>query len=283
MLIGAGVTVLVQSSSITASALTPLCGIGVLKVEQMFPLILGADIGTTITALLASMVSSNVEALQVALCHVFFNITGASIWYIIPFMRKLPLTIANYLGKITRKWRQFPILLISIMFFLIPLLLLGISACFEKKKKGFTALGVFLLLLMLGAAFYTWIWWRYKGGKQNFSAGVTRRKRRAAAIMGLADDMDYIKVDLEYCKNEIGALKDFAGLIVTESKKHHLVLRPPGSEQHVEPEEERFELPPEERLDDQISLHGSIQSSPWINVLKDAGESIKGSLNAMRL
>lgn len=47
MAIGAGLTMLVQSSSITTSVLTPLVGIGVLPLEAMYPLTLGANIGTT--------------------------------------------------------------------------------------------------------------------------------------------------------------------------------------------------------------------------------------------
>jgi sodium-dependent phosphate cotransporter len=62
--IGAGITVLVQSSSITTSVLTPLVGVGCIQLEQMFPLTLGANIGTTVTGLLASLVSDSVEALQ---------------------------------------------------------------------------------------------------------------------------------------------------------------------------------------------------------------------------
>lgn len=60
MVIGCGVTVLVQSSSITTSTLVPLAGVGVLNLENMYPLVLGADIGTTVTALMAAMVSSKV-------------------------------------------------------------------------------------------------------------------------------------------------------------------------------------------------------------------------------
>ena len=66
----------VQSSSITTSVLTPLVGLGVIQLEQMFPLTLGANIGTTVTGLLAAMVTDSVEALQVALAHLFFNIFG---------------------------------------------------------------------------------------------------------------------------------------------------------------------------------------------------------------
>jgi len=75
MVVGCAVTVLVQSSSITTSALVPLAGVGVLKLEGMLPLVLGADIGTTITAFLAASVSDTVEALQIALVHMFFNVT----------------------------------------------------------------------------------------------------------------------------------------------------------------------------------------------------------------
>jgi sodium-dependent phosphate cotransporter len=88
MLIGAGITILVQSSSITTSVLTPL--VGALRLEQMLPLTLGANIGTTVTGLLAALLG-NENGMQVALAHLFFNITGIAIWYPIPAMRKVPL------------------------------------------------------------------------------------------------------------------------------------------------------------------------------------------------
>jgi sodium-dependent phosphate cotransporter len=50
MMVGAGITVIVQSSSITTSTLTPLVGMGALRLEQMYPLTLGANVGTTCTA-----------------------------------------------------------------------------------------------------------------------------------------------------------------------------------------------------------------------------------------
>merc|ERR1719229_661406 len=91
IVIGAGLTVLVQSSSITTSTLTPLVGMGVIPLEDMLPLTLGANIGTTFTGLMAALVSNKIDALQVALAHLFFNITGIIIFYPIPFMRKIPL------------------------------------------------------------------------------------------------------------------------------------------------------------------------------------------------
>ena len=74
MVIGAGITMVVQSSSITTSTLTPLVGMGALRLEQMYPLTLGANIGTTMTAIMASLVADEVESIQVALAHLFFNL-----------------------------------------------------------------------------------------------------------------------------------------------------------------------------------------------------------------
>jgi sodium-dependent phosphate cotransporter len=264
MIVGTGVTVLVQSSSITTSTLIPLAGVGVLHLEQIYPLTLGADIGTTFTALMAAMVSSNLGSLQIALSHLFFNLTGIAIWYPIPFMRHFVMNMARRLGKITRHWRSFPIPFIAVMYFLLPLLILGISTCFEKGTAGFTALGVFLLLLIFGGIAYFWFWWSCKSGKESCRACIRRRQRKSAAIKALADDMDFLKVDMEYCTNEIGRLKDFAGLPRTDEEGG-----PPQ-----EPEEEV--LPTEE--DEAVSLYESCQSTPWRNVLVNAAGSIQSDL-----
>jgi len=75
---GCGITSVIQSSSITTSTLTPLAGMGILSFEHMFALTLGANLGTTLTALTAAMVVSRngSDSLQAALVHVFFNVTG---------------------------------------------------------------------------------------------------------------------------------------------------------------------------------------------------------------
>jgi len=61
MVIGAGITIFVQSSSITTSVLTPLAGLDIIQLEVMFPITLGANIGTTVTGILAALVSSKVR------------------------------------------------------------------------------------------------------------------------------------------------------------------------------------------------------------------------------
>merc|ERR1719454_2866216 len=81
IVVGTGITLFVQSSSITTSVLTPLAASDIISLEQMLPLTLGANIGTTATSILASLVSSKVEAVQIAICHVSFNVLGILIWY----------------------------------------------------------------------------------------------------------------------------------------------------------------------------------------------------------
>merc|ERR1719352_1928415 len=66
MAFGALLTVAVQSSSITTSTFTPLVGLGVVTLEQMVPLTLGANIGTTVTAFLAALASGKKNAMQIS-------------------------------------------------------------------------------------------------------------------------------------------------------------------------------------------------------------------------
>merc|ERR1719261_472841 len=108
LLIGIGITILVQSSSVTTSALTPLCALGVLPLNKMLPLTLGANIGTTCTALIASLVSLKFGAVQIALCHFFFNVIAIIIWFPLPLMRNVPLEAARVLGLYASYYRASP-------------------------------------------------------------------------------------------------------------------------------------------------------------------------------
>ena len=66
-------TIAVQSSSITTSTLTPLVALDIITLEQMLPLTLGANIGTTCTAFIASVVSGSQDAIQVSHFQALFN------------------------------------------------------------------------------------------------------------------------------------------------------------------------------------------------------------------
>ena len=204
ILIGAGITIIVQSSSITTSALTPFVGVGALRLEQMLPLTLGANIGTTVTGLMASLVSDNVESLHVALCHLFFNITGILIWYPVPFMRNIPLNMARVLGKGTRVWRGFPIVYIFVCFALLPLILFGISSLFEQDSKGYVVLGsIIVVILGIGLIYFIYKW--VKGGlKERTIAGFERRQRAKQTYAALPDDMELIKSELARLREHTG-------------------------------------------------------------------------------
>jgi sodium-dependent phosphate cotransporter len=205
MLVGAVITMLVQSSSITTSTLTPLVGLGVIRLEQMYPLTLGANIGTTITGLLASMVSDSVDSIQVALCHLFFNISGIIIWYPIPSMRRVPLYFARQLGKATRVWKFFPAVYIAIAFFLLPIALLGVSSLFQAKTLGLTVLGSLIVIAIVLGLLYFAFKWRYRQGQEKCIDCVKQRQRKADTMKSLPDNMDYI---LE----ELVRIKEFTGL-----------------------------------------------------------------------
>ena len=132
IIIGLGITILVQSSSITTATLTPLAAVGLITLEDMLPLTLGANIGTTLTGIMgATVVTSNpVAAWQVALCHLFFNIFGIVMWYPIPRVRQLPLDGARWLGKMTthpKYGKVFPLVYTFTVFFIIPGICYGIA------------------------------------------------------------------------------------------------------------------------------------------------------------
>ena len=53
--VGAVITIIVRSSSVFTSTLTPLCGAGLVTLETAYPMTLGSNIGTTTTSILASL------------------------------------------------------------------------------------------------------------------------------------------------------------------------------------------------------------------------------------
>ncbi len=128
---GLVITVMVQSSSITTSLMVPLLGAGVVTLEQVFPFTVGANVGTTITAILAALSIGSPTALTVALTHLAFNVTGGVIIYGIPLVRRLPLFLARSMGNLAVRSRALAIMYILVAFFGIPLLLLFLTGAFD--------------------------------------------------------------------------------------------------------------------------------------------------------
>ena len=120
MLFGVIITIMVQSSSITTSLVVPLAGAGVLTLRQIFPFTLGANIGTTVTALLAA-ITGTVSALVAAFSHLLFNITGIVIIYCIPALRNIPLKCAEIISEQAMTKKYLPLLYLFFIFVLVPL------------------------------------------------------------------------------------------------------------------------------------------------------------------
>ena len=123
MLVGVVATVMVQSSSITTSLLVPLAGAGVLKLEQAFPVTLGANVGTTVTALLAALAATDVNAaagLTIALVHLLFNLSATLLIYPFGPFRRIPLRLARKLADVAVESRALAIGYILGLFYVIP-------------------------------------------------------------------------------------------------------------------------------------------------------------------
>lgn len=121
ILVGMAVTVAVQSSSITTSILIPMSAAGVISLRNAYPVTLGANVGTTITALLAAMAASGSDALTIALVHTWFNVLGIVILFGIPWLRPLPIRAAELLAELAVRRRSVAVGWTLGVFIIIPL------------------------------------------------------------------------------------------------------------------------------------------------------------------
>lgn len=121
ILVGLGVTAAVQSSSITTSILVPLVAAGVLSVPSAYPITLGANVGTTVTALIASLVVARPEGLTIALVHLLFNVFGILIFYPLPLLRHIPIRLAEGLAAAAIRRRTLVLAYVVVTFLLLPL------------------------------------------------------------------------------------------------------------------------------------------------------------------
>lgn len=115
--VGALATILVQSSSITTSLIIPLSAAGAVKLKRVFAYILGANLGTTVTGLIAASANPVANAVTVAIVHVAFNAIGTAIWY--P-LRGVPLRIARWYGRLASKSKRYALLFLVVVFVVVP-------------------------------------------------------------------------------------------------------------------------------------------------------------------
>lgn len=127
---GTLMTVMVQSSTTTTALVIPLAGSGKFSLRQIYPFTLGANIGTTLTALIAAFAFSGPEgqfALQAALVHLLYNLLAVSIIYGLPGLREVPLRGATLIGNLGAENKLYVALWVVGIFLALPLGIIGLT------------------------------------------------------------------------------------------------------------------------------------------------------------
>jgi len=126
IVVGLVATVCVQSSSVTTSLMVPLAAAGLVRLEHVYPVTLGANIGTTVTAMLAAL-AGNMAAVTLAFAHLLFNVCGVVIFYVIVPMRQIPIGTARWMGGFLAAHRTVAPFYVLGLFYGVPGVLLLIS------------------------------------------------------------------------------------------------------------------------------------------------------------
>ena len=125
MAIGCLVTAMVQSSSITTSLLVPMAGVGLLTLGKAFPVTIGANLGTTLTALLASLAVSGPNAqagIEIALTHLSFNLAGTLLIYPWPPVRNFVLAMVERFAGMATRSKLLAISYLLVLYYGLPAL-----------------------------------------------------------------------------------------------------------------------------------------------------------------
>ena len=100
----------------------PLVASGVLLVRNAYPITLGANIGTTITALLGALAAGTVSGLTIAFVHTLFNVAGIVLIYTLPATRYIPVDLAERLSNVATRHRWVAIAYVVGAFILVPII-----------------------------------------------------------------------------------------------------------------------------------------------------------------
>ena len=122
-LFGLILTAFVQSSSVTTSLVVPLAGLGVLSIARVFPYSLGANIGTTVTALMAAFAAGTPAGLSLAFSHLLFNVTGVLIFWKLQF---IPIWLARKLSGLVYNRRWLALVYLFVFFVIVPITMIAV-------------------------------------------------------------------------------------------------------------------------------------------------------------
>ncbi|MFJ4368510.1 thymidylate synthase [Streptomyces chartreusis] len=124
---GMGVTVVTQSSTITTSVLVPFAGTGILTPAQVYPVVVGSNLGTTFTVVFAAFAGVGPDAkigLQAAFVHLIYNLFAIVVIYVIPLLRPVPLFCAERLAGVASEHRWVLAAYIGTVFITVPALVI---------------------------------------------------------------------------------------------------------------------------------------------------------------
>ena len=119
-------TAAIQSSSVATSLMVPLVATDKVRLKSAFPFIIGANLGTTVTALIAAILRSE-AAVGIAICHFLFNLTGAVLFMALPFLHTGLINLTKRFSVVTTQQRIIGLLYIVFTFFLLPFLLISLG------------------------------------------------------------------------------------------------------------------------------------------------------------
>lgn len=121
-------TAAIRSSTITTSVVVPIVAKKIANLKQAAPFIMGANVGTTITAFIAATLNANTPtAISIAIAHFLFNFIGVLLFFPVPVLRRLPMELASGLGRLTLKYRLVGLVYLLATFFFIPFTLIYIN------------------------------------------------------------------------------------------------------------------------------------------------------------
>ncbi len=118
----------IRSSTITTSVVVPIVAKKIVRLKQAAPFIMGANVGTTVTAIIAALLYTNSsETLSIALVHFLFNCIGVLVFFPLSLLRKIPIALARAMGKLTLKYRLAGLVYLLTTFFFLPFSLILLS------------------------------------------------------------------------------------------------------------------------------------------------------------
>lgn len=174
--VGTLITFAVHSSTVVTSTLTPMAGLGVVTLEQVYPLVIGANLGTTGTALLASMVTGKSDSVAIALVHFWFNLFGIFLFYPIPITRQPILSWARSLAFFSASWPLTAVLFLVVLFLVAPGILLGLVYMCTADSVVAQVFGWVISAIVVAALAFLVFWYMKKGGREMWYAFLEKKR-----------------------------------------------------------------------------------------------------------